>query len=130
MIIQATIKFEVIVNMDGSSFESKMIEVVGGKEQGEIKGTIDRINGTKIFTIDNSDVHGKLHDLNLGFQFYVATISKCLDLGANEFRSSQILNENSTGVWKKIERLYYNCNLIKRTKKNTYYSVKRDKELL
>ena len=130
MIIQATIKFEVVVTTHGDTFESKMIEVIGGKEQGEIKGIIESIDGNKIYTIDNSDVHGKLHGLNLGFQFYVATIKKCFDLGATEFRSSHTLNEYSIGVWQKIKRLYYNCWLVKRTKKDTYYYVKRDKELL
>ena len=130
MIIQATIKFEVVVTTHGDTFESKMIELVGGKEQGEIKGVIECIHGKRIYTIDNSDVHGKLHGLNLGFQFYTATISKCLDLGATEFRSSHLLNENSTAVWKKIERLYYNCSLVNKTKKDTYYCVRRDKELL
>jgi hypothetical protein len=130
MIIQATIKFEVYVELHDQTFESKLIEIMGGKEQGELKGDIERIDGRKIFTISNSDVHGKLHGLNLGFQFYTATISKCLDLGATEFRSSHLLNENSTAVWKKIERLYYNCSLVNKTKKDTYYCVKRDKELL
>jgi len=130
MIIQANIKFEVVVTTHGDTFESKMIEIAGGKEQGEIKGTIESSHGKKIYTIDNSDVHGKLHGLNLGFQFYVATIKKCLDLGATEFRSSTILNEHSTGVWEKIQRLYYNCDLVKRTKKNTYYCVKRYKDIL
>ena len=130
MIIQATLKFEVYITTHGDTFESKLIEVVGGKEQGEIKGDIERLNGSKIFTVNNSDLHGSLHGLNIGFQFYIATITKSFDLGATEFRSSHILNEHSTGVWKKIERLYYNCELIKRTKKDTYYIVKREKELL
>ena len=130
MIIQATMKFEVYVTTHGDTFESKLIEVVGGKEQGELKGDIERNNGVKIFTVNNSDLHGKLHGFNIGFQFYTATIKKCLDLGATEFRSSHLLNEHSTGVWKKIDRLYYNCELIKHTKKATYYCVKREKELL
>ena len=79
MIIQATIKFEVVVTLHGDTFESKLIEVVGGKEQGELKGDIERNNGVKIFTVNNSDLHGKLHGFNIGFQFYVATIKKCLD---------------------------------------------------
>ena len=130
MIIQATLKFEVYITTHGDTFESKLIDVVGGKEQGEIKGDIVRLIGSKIFTVNNSDLHGSLHGLDIGFQFYIATITKCLDLGATEFRSSHILNEHSTGVWKKIDRLYYNCELIKLTKKDTYYCVKREKELL
>ena len=130
MIIQADISFEVVVTTHGDTFESKIIEVVGGKEQGEIKGDIERINGQKIFTITSSDLHGKLHGHNIGFNFYATTIKKCLDLGVTEFRSSHTLNEYSTGVWQKIERLYYNCSLIKNTKKDTYYSVRRDKKLL
>ena len=130
MIIQATIKFEVYVELHDQTFESKLIEIMGGKEQGELKGDIERIDGRKIFTITNSDAVSYTNHLNLGFQFYTATISKCLDLGATEFRSSHLLNENSTAVWKKIERLYYNCSLVNKTKKDTYYCVKRDKELL
>ena len=130
MIIQANIKFEVVVTTHEDTFESKLIEIVGGKEQGEIKGCIERTNGKKIFTVDNSDLHGKLHGLNIGFQFYVTTITKCLDLGCTEFKSSEILNEHSIGVWKKIQRNYYNCNIIKRTKKISYYSVTRDKNIL
>lgn len=131
MIIQATLKFEVVVATHEDTFDSKMIEIVGGKEQGEIKGTIERIKtGEKIYVIDTSDLDGKLHGLNLGFLFYTATIKKCLDLGAEEFRSSYILNEYSKGVWNKIERNYYNCSLVERSKKVTYYCVKRDKEIL
>ena len=37
MIIQATIKFEVYVELHDQTFESKLIEIIGGKEQGELK---------------------------------------------------------------------------------------------
>ena len=130
MIIQANLKFEVVVTTHGDTFESRLVEIVGGKEQGELKGIIEPLNGERIYSIDNSDLHGKLHGLNIGFLFYTATIKRCFDIGATEFRSSKILNEHSTGVWKKILRLYYNCSLIKRTKRQTYYRVRRDKELL
>ena len=130
MIIQANLQFEVVVHIHDETFESKMLEIIGSKEQGEIKGTIEPLNGKRIYKVDNADVHGKLHGLNLGFQFYVATIKKCFELGCTEFRSSTILNEHSTGVWKKIQRLYYNCDYIKKTKKDTYYSVCRNKDLL
>jgi len=130
MIIQANIKFEVVVTIHDLVFESKMIDVYGGKEQGEIKGSIEPVNGEKIYTIDNSDVHGKLHGLNLGFQFYVATIQKCFNLGCTEFKSSKVLNEYSIGVWKKIQRTYYNCNIIKINKKSFHYSVTRNKDIL
>ena len=51
MIIQATIKFEVYVELHDQTFESKLIEIMGGKEQGELKGDIERIDGRKIFTL-------------------------------------------------------------------------------
>ena len=76
MIIQATIKFEVYVELHDQTFESKLIEIIGGKEQGELKGDIERIDGRRIFTVTNSDVHGKMHGLNLGFQFYVHILLK------------------------------------------------------
>jgi len=129
MKIQATWDFNVSVTCEFDTFESTLTQIQGGKEEGTIKGTIQRANGQKTFIIDNSDLHARLHGVNLGFQFYVTTIKKCFDMGAIEIRSSTTLNEHSIGVWNKIQRLYYNCS-YRGTKRSGYYVVTRSKDIL
>ena len=131
MDFQANIKLITILttNDDYSTFTSLLRNVIGGKDIGEINGTITRSPNKRIFQIDHSSLDPDLRNINAGFSFYTTTIEKSFEIGCTEFRSSTILNESSEGIWNKIYDKYYNCKTHKHGN-HIYYSITREKDLL
>tara|TARA_E500000318_G_C3561576_1_gene213693 strand:+ start:1195 stop:1578 length:384 start_codon:yes stop_codon:yes gene_type:complete len=114
--------FDIIVKIDPekSMFISILSNITQNIDQGEIQGTIEKINNKRVFIIETSEINDEIINIGMGFKFYSDTIKKCFKIGCDEFRSSITRNENSDKLWKKIFLNYYNVEKHKK-----YYSVIR-----
>jgi len=125
--IEHTFSFDIHykIERDGERFESALYSNSLTKHIGEITGSIARENGRNIYQIESSDIDDGYRGVGLGYKFYIETIRFSFERGADEFRSSEVINEMSTGCWEKLMRENYN---VEKTKK--YYVVKREKNII
>ena len=104
------------------TWKSNFRDISTDKTIGTIEGNITVEKGSKTFTISTTeDMDDAYRGKGFGKLMYELTIKKVLDIfPAAVFRSSSSLNNNSTGVWKSLEKQYSNVNEV-----GDHYEVKR-----
>jgi|ETNvirnome_2_300_1030623.scaffolds.fasta_scaffold00048_5 hypothetical protein len=116
--------FEVSFNIvpEEQTWKSNFRDISTDKIIGSIEGNISIEKGSKTFAISTTeDLDDAYRGKGLGKLLYELTIKKVLDIFPDAvFRSSSSLNNNSTGVWKSLEKQYSNV-----VEAGDHYEVRR-----